>query len=104
MAAPSAATHARATLGNRLSFVGNNAQQLRDTIASDRCDDPELREMRSDRIDHRCLLAHEQVTGTVKRQAALLLDVFVGTNRMLVLATASQIASASTISFFCRFT
>ena len=28
----------------------------------------------------------------------------VGTNRMLALATASQIASASAISFFCRLT
>ena len=42
-------------------------------MASDRRDDPELREVRADRIDHRSLLADEQVPGTVQRQAALLL-------------------------------
>ena len=50
------------------------------------------------------LLADEQVTGAVQRQAALLLGVLVATNRMFGLVTASQIASASVASFLCRFT
>jgi len=42
------------------------------------------------------LLPDEQVTGTVKRQAALLLWRLGRDNRILALVTASQIASAST--------
>ena len=44
-----------------------------DTIAPDRRNDAELSKMGADRIDHRGLLTDEQVTGTVQRQAALLL-------------------------------
>jgi hypothetical protein len=40
----------------------------------------------------------------VEHQAALLLDVLVGTNHMFALVTASQLASASAASFFCRLT
>jgi hypothetical protein len=39
----------------------------------------------------------------MKHQATLS-DVLVGTNRMLGLVTASQIGSASVLSFFCRLT
>ena len=53
--------------------IGDDAEQLLDTIASDRRDDPELRKMSADRIDHRGLLADEQMTGAVQRQATLLL-------------------------------
>ena len=67
-------------------------------MASDRRDDPELRKMGADSIDHPGLLADEQVTGTVQRQAALFgSDVLLATNRMLALVTASQIASASMV-------
>src|ERR1700733_5518079 len=42
-------------------------------MAPDRCDDAELRKMSADGIDHRSLLADEQVTGPMQRQATLLL-------------------------------
>jgi hypothetical protein len=57
-----------------------------------------------DRINHRGLLADEQMASAVKHQAALLLGVFVSTKRVLARETASQIASASVMSFFCRLT
>ena len=51
----------------------SDAKKLLNAIAPDRRDDPELRKVRPDRIDHRGLLAHQQMTGAVKRQATLLL-------------------------------
>jgi hypothetical protein len=84
--------------------VGNNVQQFRDPFTSDRRDNAELGEVRPDRINHRDLLANEQMARAVKHQATLLLRRLVGTNRMLARVTASQIASASAISFFCRLT
>ena len=81
-----------------------DTEQLLDTIASDRRDDPELRQVRADRIDHRSLLADEQVPSLVQSRAALFSGVLVATERMLGLVTASQIASASVASFLCRFT
>ena len=53
--------------------VGHNMQQFRDTFAPDRRDNAELGKVRSDRINHRGLLADEQMAGSVKHQAALLL-------------------------------
>jgi len=53
--------------------VGNNMQQFRDSFAPDRGDNAELGEVRSDRINHRGLLADEQMACAVKHQAALLL-------------------------------
>ena len=53
--------------------IGSNPEQLLDTLASDRRDDPKLCKMSADGVDHRGLLADEQVPGTVQRQAALLL-------------------------------
>src|SRR5579863_883658 len=53
--------------------VGNYMQQFRDPFTPDRRDNAELGKMRSDRINHRDLLADEQMTGAVKHQAALLL-------------------------------
>src|SRR5450631_2705716 len=48
-------------------------QQFSHSFASDRRDNAELGKMRPDRIDHRGLLADEQMAGAVKHQAALLL-------------------------------
>src|ERR1700675_1154301 len=48
-------------------------QQFSHSFASDRRDNAELSKMRPDRIDHRGLLADEQMAGAVKHQAALLL-------------------------------
>ena len=85
--------------------IGSNPEQLLDTLVSDRRDDPKLCKMSADGVDHRGLLADEQVPGTVQRQAALLLwRLGRATNRMFGLVTASQIASASVASFLCRFT
>jgi hypothetical protein len=53
--------------------VGNNMQQFRNSFAPDRRDNAELGKVRSDRIDHRGLLADEQMACAVQRQAALLL-------------------------------
>src|SRR5713101_7726861 len=71
------AERGKARAGNlRHSFVarvGNNMQQFRDTFTPDRRDNAELGEVRSDRINHRGLLADEQMACAVKHQAALLL-------------------------------
>src|SRR6266700_994717 len=48
--------------------VGNNMQQFRDSFTPYRRDDTELGEVRADRINHRSLLANEQMAYSVKRQ------------------------------------
>ena len=71
-----AATHARATSGNHLSSASaTTPSSSSSTMASDRRDDPELGKMGADGIDHRSLLADEQMTGTMQRQATLLSGV-----------------------------
>ena len=84
--------------------IGGNTEQLLDTIASDRRDDPKLCKMGANGVDHCGLLADKEMARTMEHQAALLLGVDRPTNRMFGLVTASQIASASTASFLCRFT
>jgi hypothetical protein len=49
--------------------VGNNMQQFGDSFAPDRRDNAELGEVRADRVNHRGLLADEQVACAVKHQA-----------------------------------
>ena len=56
-----------------VTWIGDNVKQLLDTLASDRCDDPELAKMSPDHIDHRGLLADEQMARAMERQTALLL-------------------------------
>ena len=56
-----------------IACIGSDLEQLFDTIASDRRNDPKLRKMSTNDVDHRGLLADEQMTGTMQRQAALLL-------------------------------
>ena len=51
--------------------IAGEAEQLFDTIAHDRRDDPELGQMGTNSINRRGLLANEQVTGTMQRHAAL---------------------------------
>jgi hypothetical protein len=53
--------------------VGNDMQQFRDTSTPDRRDNAELGKVSSVRVNHRGLLADEQMAGAVKHQAALLL-------------------------------
>src|SRR4029078_4715728 len=52
-----------------VTCIDDDTEQLIDTITSDRCNDAKLRKMSTDRINHRGLLADEQMTGTMKRQA-----------------------------------
>src|SRR5262249_8752027 len=59
--APSAARHARATSGTRLSLGSATTSSSSSTPLPDRRDDPELGKMGTDRIDHRSLLANHQV-------------------------------------------
>src|SRR5262245_50805267 len=87
-----------------VSWIGDHVEQLLNTAAPNRRDDPELGKMSPDRIDHRSLLTDEQMARAVKHQPLCCSGVLVGTNRMLALVTASQIASASVASFFCRLT
>src|SRR5260370_40787202 len=61
-------------LGNALvTWIGDDFEKFLDTIASDRGDNPELAKMGADPIDHRGLLADEQMARTVRHQATLLL-------------------------------
>src|SRR6266404_7057835 len=53
--------------------VGNNMEQFGDSFAPDRGDNAELGKVSSDRINHRGLLADEQMACAVKHQATLLL-------------------------------
>jgi len=84
--------------------IANNVEQLLDTIASHRGDNPKLGEMSADRIDHRGLLADEQMARTMEHQTALLLSGLGLDEPHVGSVTASQIASASVALFFCRLT
>src|SRR5215470_12890292 len=53
--------------------IGDDFEQLLDTTAPDRCDDPELGQVRANGIDDGRLLANEQMPCAVERQTALLL-------------------------------
>ena len=56
-----------------VTWIGDDVEQVLDTIASDRCDDPELAKMRADRINHRGLLTDKQMARAMEHQTALLL-------------------------------
>ena len=61
-------------LGNPfVAWIGNNLEQLRDSFASDWSDNAEFGKVSPDRINHRRLLANEQMPCAVKHQATLLL-------------------------------
>ena len=102
------AERGKARAGNfRHAFVtrvGNNVEQFGYSFAPDRRDDAKFSKVSPDRIDHRGLLANKQMPCAVKHQELCCSGVLVGTNRTLALATASQMASASVASFFCRLT
>jgi hypothetical protein len=69
-----------------------------------RRDDAKLGKVSSDRIDHRSLLANEQMPGAMKRQATLLLRCL-GLHEPHV-RPANGLADCLCVgaSFFCRFT
>ena len=56
-----------------VTWIGDDIEQFLDPLASDRSDDPELSKMGPDHIDHRSLLANEQMARAMERQTALLL-------------------------------
>src|ERR1700694_5050346 len=55
-----------------VAWVGNSMQQFRDSSTPDRRDNAELGKVSPDRVNHRGLLADEQMACAVKHQAALL--------------------------------
>src|SRR5262249_38912071 len=56
-----------------VAYIGDHIEQLFKAITSDRCDNAKLSKMGTDRIDHRGLLANEQMACAMEHQAALLL-------------------------------
>jgi hypothetical protein len=56
----------------RVVDIDDDFEQLLDTLAPDRCNDPELSKVRSDGIDDSRLLANEQMSSAMEAQAALL--------------------------------
>src|SRR5262245_22509235 len=84
--------------------IGEDIEELFEAFAADRRHDAKLGKVGADRVDHRGLLTDEQVPRTMKDQAALLLRRLGLDKPHLALVTASQIASASAASFFCRLT
>ncbi len=64
-------------LGNALVLmIGDGIEQVLHTVASDRRDNAELRQMGAYGVDDRSLLPDEEVPRTMKHQAALLLGRF----------------------------
>ena len=82
----------------------SSREQLFNTIASDRGYDAKLGKMGADCIDQRGLLADDRCRVRWSIRQLCCSGVLVATNRMFALVTASQIASASAESFFCRLT
>ena len=67
-------TQARTTSGQPFVVrIGSDFEQLIDTLASDRRDDPERGKMSTDRIDHGGLLADKEMARAMQHQATLLL-------------------------------
>ena len=84
--------------------IRDDTKQLLNTIAPDRRNDAELGKMGTDGIDHRVCwrMNRWRVRWSIRQLCCS--GVLVSTNRMLAWLTASQIASASVASFFCRLT
>ncbi|MGH8515088.1 MAG: hypothetical protein ACREV8_14345, partial [Gammaproteobacteria bacterium] len=53
--------------------IGHNIEQVFDTLAPHRRNDSEFGKMGTDRVDHRRLLADEEMARAMQHQAALLL-------------------------------
>src|SRR5207249_2178597 len=74
LGAESGKTRARNLPHPFVTRVGDDPEQFLDTIAPDRSDDPVLGKMGADRIDHRGLLADEEMARPMEHQAAVLLE------------------------------
>ena len=55
-----------------ISWIGGHREQLLDAVAADPGDNPELRHVGTDRVDHAGLLANEEMACPVQHQAGLL--------------------------------
>jgi hypothetical protein len=53
-----------------VTWIGDDPEQFLDAVASDWRDDPELSKMGTDRIDHRGLLADEEMARAMEHRAA----------------------------------
>ncbi len=84
--------------------VGNNTEQFLDTFTPNRCNDAEFGKVSPNRIDASVCWRINKCRVRCSTKPLCCSGVLIGTNRMLALVTASQIASASPISFFCRLT
>ena len=89
--------------GHRLIFV-QALQGIQGVARSRSDDDPELGQLRPRGIEQHGPLPHQQVAGAMQGHDRLRASERIGTKRMFGRDTASQIASASAASFFCRFT
>jgi len=89
----------------RHAFLARQAlQQLVHLLGTLGHGEAELRRVAADRVDQHRALLDQQVTHSEHRQRRLLLGRLDGTNRMLGRLIASQIASASILSFLPRLT
>jgi hypothetical protein len=87
-----------------VASIGGDGKQLFNPFASYRRDDAELSHVSPDGIDHRGLwrMKSWRVRWSIRQLCCS--GVLVSRNRILALITASQMASASVASFFCRLT
>jgi hypothetical protein len=87
-----------------IAQISGDIEQLFDTLAPNRCNDPKFSEMAAIAlITAVCWRMNRwRVRWSIRQLCCS--GVLVGTNRMLARVTASQIASASAASFFWRFT
>src|SRR6476620_8051499 len=87
-----------------VAWVGNNMQKFRNPFAPDRRDNAKLGKCaRIALITAVCWRMNRwRVRWSIRQLCCS--GVLVGTNRILALVTASQMASASVASFFCRLT
>ncbi len=66
--------------------------------------DAELRQVAAQGVHQHCPLPHQKLADRCSISTPCCSSLFTGTKRIVGRVTASQIASASVASFFCRFT
>ena len=84
--------------------LANKIARMAWAMMPNRCDDAKFGKMRADRIDYGGLLADKKMARAMEHRQLCCSGVLVATNRMFGRVTASQMASASVASFFCRLT
>src|SRR6202012_3963744 len=88
----------------RRCVIGQLLDEPSDMLGTCGRQDPELRHMPAKRIDQSDPLTRWELVGRCVTQAACCSTVLTGVCCTLGRVTASQIAAASTKSFFCRTT